>query len=175
MKLFSLFLVLILFADSSLTFARGGRGGGGGGGRGGGGGMRGGGGGGARMSSGRSGDFSSRGSAPSSVNRSSRNVSNSRQDVNINRNVNVNASGGGYYGGGWGGYYPAGAAFAFTTTAVMTAVVIGDLVDTPQAEKPSDCEQKDVSGIAYVKCGEVWYKPMFNGTDVQYEVVKSPL
>lgn len=171
MKLFSTLLILSLVFESTAVFAR--RGGGGGGARGGGG-MRGGGGG-ARMSGGRSGSFSSRGAAPSSVNRSTRNVSSrsARQDVNINRNVNVNTSGG-YYGG-WGGYYPAGAAFAWTTTAVMTAVVIGDIVDQPQAEKPSDCEQRDVSGVAYVKCGEVWYKPMFNGTDVQYEVVKSPI
>jgi len=52
-----------------------------------------------------------------------------------------------------------------------TSAVIGDTVDST----PSDCDQRVVSGITYTKCGEVWYKPMYNGTDVQYEVVKSPL
>lgn len=171
MKLISFSLIFSLLLVSSETFAR--RGGGGGG-RGGGGFSRGGGGG------ARSGNFSARSSAPMSANRdsSSRNVSNRRassdKDININRNVNV--SGGGY-NSGWGGYYPAGAAFAFTTTAIVTTAVIGDIIHDPHHyhESPSDCDQREVSGVTYTKCGEVWYKPMYNGTDVQYEVVKSPL
>jgi hypothetical protein len=126
-----------------------------------------------------------RGSARTSVNRSgnvnrnanvNRNV-NVNQNVNVNRNVNVHHDvdvyhHGGYYGGGccYHDYHPVATAAAVTATAMVTAAVIGSIVNT----LPPSCTSIVVNGIGYQQCGSTWYQPQFSGTSTTYVVVNAP-
>lgn len=126
-----------------------------------------------------------RGSARTSVNRSgnvnrsanvNRNV-NVNQNVNVNRNVNVHHDVdvhhyGGYYGGGccYHDYHPVATAAAVTATAMVTAAVIGSIVNT----LPAGCTSIVVNGIGYQQCGSTWYQPQFSGTSTTYVVVNAP-
>jgi hypothetical protein len=119
-----------------------------------------------------------RSSANSSVNRNynqntnvNRNV-NVNQNVNVNRNVNVNVNNnyhGGYYGGGCC-YHPVATAAAVTGAAVVTAAVVGSIVDRP----PAGCVTQVINGLAYQQCGSTWYQPQMSGTTTTYVVVNAP-
>src|SRR5271156_4751606 len=127
-----------------------------------------------------------RGSAQSSVNRNqnmnrntnvNRNTNanvNRNTNVNVNRNVNVDVhndyhGGGGYYGGGCC-YHPVATAAAVTATAMVTAAVIGSVVNTV----PPSCSSVIVNGLAYQQCGSTWYQPQFAGSSQTFVVVNAP-
>lgn len=125
-----------------------------------------------------------RSSANNSVNRNynqntnvNRNV-NVNQNVNVNRNVNVNVNngyrGGGYYGGGYYGggccYHPIATAAAVTATAMVTAAVVGSIVNRP----PAGCITQVINGFAYQQCGNTWYQPQMSGTMTTYVVINAP-
>jgi hypothetical protein len=144
-------LVLASFAMAPVAEARGGGGGG-----------RAGGGGGAHVGGG------------------DRQVNNSRADVrtnnvrntsvnnvNVNRNVNVNASRGGCCNGGWDNdYHPVATAAAVTATVAVTSAVIGSMVRTV----PAGCVPVNYGGIVYQQCGSTWYQPQGG----QYIVINPP-
>jgi len=91
----------------------------------------------------------------------------------VNRNVDVNVHGG-YYGGGYYGggccYHPVATAAAVTATAMVTAAVIGSVVNTV----PPSCTVVAVNGISYQQCGNTWYQPQYSGSQVTYVVVNPP-
>ncbi len=96
----------------------------------------------------------------------------------MNRNVNVNTSGG-YYGGG-GGYYggggccydshPVAGALAVTAAVAVTAAAIGSIVNQP----PAGCATQIVNGLAYQNCNGTWYQPQMSGSNTTYVVVNAP-
>ncbi len=104
--------------------------------------------------------------SPSRANvNSNRNINvnrNKNVNVNSNRNVNVNVDrdvhvhGGGYYGGCCyhDNYHPVATAAAVTATAMVTAAVVGSIVNTV----PSGCSTVIVNGFAYQQCGTTWYQ-----------------
>ena len=152
-------LVLTSFAMASYAdaaAARGGGGGGGGGARGGGGG----GGGGQRQTA--------------QVNNSkadarTNNVrSTSVNNVNVDRDVNVNVEGhGGCCHGGWDNdYHPVAAAAAVTAGIAVTSAIVGSLVRTV----PANCVPVNYGGMVYQQCGSTWYQPQGS----QYVVVNPP-
>src|SRR5271170_2256708 len=156
-QIVALLAIAILVSGTSLSAQRGGRGGGGGGARGGGGGAQ-------------------RSSARSSVNSPSRNVNqkqNRNNNVNRNNNTNVNVDnnyhGGGYYGGGCC-YHPVATAAAVTATAMVTAAVIGSVVNSP----PAGCSTQIINGLAYQNCNGTWYQPQMSGSSTTYIVVNAP-
>jgi hypothetical protein len=100
-----------------------------------------------------------------------RNV-NRNTNVNVNRHVDVDVDHhyhGGYYGGCCyhGGV---GTAMAVTATAMVTAAVIGSMVNT----LPVGCTQVIVNGFAYQQCGSTWYQPQLAGSSTTYVVVNAP-
>jgi len=119
------------------------------------------------------------GSARTSVNRGNvnRNAnvnSNRNVNANVNRNVNVNVHHDvdvhhSYYGGGCC-YHPVATAAAVTATAMVTAAVIGSMVNT----LPPSCTVVMVNGLTYQQCGSTWYQPQFVGTSTTYVVVAAP-
>jgi hypothetical protein len=80
------------------------------------------------------------------------------RDVNVNRNVN----GAGY--DSWG--HPVATAAAPTGAAVAVGTMVAAL--------PSNCTVVAAGGIAYQRCGNSYYQPIFRGTAVQYVVVAPP-
>lgn len=119
-----------------------------------------------------------RASSRTSVNR---NVNAHRNvNANVNRNVNVNVDRdvhvhGGYYGGGYYGGccynpHPVATAAAVTATAMVTAAVIGSIVNT----LPAGCTSVIVNGFAYQQCGSTWYQPQISGSSTTYIVVNPP-
>jgi hypothetical protein len=105
-----------------------------------------------------------------------RNV-NVNQTVNVNRNVNVHVDNdvhvhGGYYGGPCCYYnpHPVATAAAVTATAVVTAAVIGSVVNT----LPVGCTTVIVNGFSYRQCGSTWYQPQISGSTTTYVVVNTP-
>lgn len=57
-----------------------------------------------------------------------------------------------------------------TTAAAVTAAAIGSIVyDLPQT-----CTLTTVNGVTYENCNNVWYRPEYVGTTVQYVVVEAP-
>jgi hypothetical protein len=145
-------ITLVLLLSFSPSFAQR-KGGGGGANRGGGG---------ARTSVNRGGNVSNN----ANIN-SNRNVNvNSNRDVNIHRDVDIH---GGYYGGGCC-YHPIATAAAVTATAMVTAAVIGSMVNT----LPPSCSVVMINGLTYQQCGSTWYQPQFVGTSTTYVVVNAP-
>lgn len=69
------------------------------------------------------------------------------------------AYGDGYYGGGCC-YHPVATAAAVTATAMVTAAVIGSVVNSV----PPSCTAVMVNGMTYQQCGSTWYRPQFVGT-----------
>ena len=109
--------------------------------------------------------------------RAARSSVNVNRNTNVNRNVNVNVDRdvhvhGGYYGGGccYGGYHPVATAAAVTATAMVTAAVIGSIVNTV----PAGCSTVMVNGFAYQQCGSTWYQPQMSGSSTTYVVVNAP-
>ena len=146
------------------------------------------------------GNHSSRGSATSSVNRSNtgnrnsntnsnnsnvnRNTNvNTNKNVNVNSNKNVNVNVDNNRGGYYGGYgYNSGCCYhqsvggavataaAVTATSMVTAAVVGSMVNT----LPPSCSSIVVNGIAYQQCGSTWYQPQFAGGNTTYMVINPP-
>ena len=111
----------------------------------------------------------------SNVNRNTNVNSNRNTNVNVNKNVNVNVDNnrGGYYGGGYNSgccYHPVATAAAVTATTMVTAAVIGSMVNT----LPPSCSSVVVNGIAYQQCGSTWYQPQFSGGNTSYVVINAP-
>ncbi len=174
-------LVLASFAMAPYADAAGrggGGGGGGGGGRGGGGG--GGGGGGARAGGGGGGAHAASGGGAS---RQSAQVNNSRADartnnvrsgsvnnvnnVNVDRNVNVNVEGHGGCCGGWDNdYHPVATAAAVTAAVGVTSAIVGSMVRTV----PAGCVPVNYGGVVYQQCGSTWYQPQGG----QFVVINPP-
>jgi hypothetical protein len=167
-------LALTSFAAATCADAAG-RGGGGGGG-----GARGGGGGGGAHAAAGGG---ARASGGGGGGRQSAQVNNSRADartndvrsssvnnvnnVNVQRNVNVNVEQGGCCGGGWDNdYHPVATAAAVGAAVAVTSAVIGSMVNTV----PPGCAPVNYGGMVYQQCGSTWYQPQGS----QYIVVNPP-
>ena len=111
---------------------------------------------------------------------------NVNQNKNVNRNTNVNVDrnrdididvdvdhrhgGYGYNNGCCYNNNPIPTAAAVTATAVVTAAVVGSIVNQP----PAGCITTVVNGMAYQQCGSTWYQPQYAGTSVTYMVVGHP-
>jgi len=96
---------------------------------------------------------------------------NRNANINVNRDVDVNVHH--YYGGGYGYgccYHPVATAAALTATAMVTAAVIGSMVNT----LPPSCTAVFINGITYQQCGGAWYQPQFSGPSVTYVVINPP-
>jgi len=171
-------LVLASFAIAPYADAAAARGGGGGGG-----GARasGGGGGGGARAAGASGGGARPTGAGGGGTRQSAQVNNSQADartnnvrstsvnnVNVDRDVNVNVEGhGGCCGGGWDNdYHPVATAAAVGTAVAVTSAVVGSMVRSV----PSSCVPVNYGGMVYQQCGSTWYQPQGS----QYVVVNPP-
>ena len=156
-------LVLASFALAPYADAAG-RGGGGGGGRaaGAGGGTRAAAGGGARQSAqvnNSRADVRTNNVRSSSVN----NVNN----VNVDRNVNVDVEGHGGCCGGWDNdYHPVATAAAVGAGIAVTSAIIGSIVRSV----PPGCVPVNYGGMVYQQCGSTWYQPQGS----QYVVINPP-
>jgi hypothetical protein len=171
-------LALTSFAMVTLVDAagRGGGGGGGGGARagggGGGGGARaggGGGGGGARnvQASNINADVRTNNVRSTSVNNVNvNNVNRNVNNVNVDRNVNVNVNNGCCNGGWDNNYHPVATAAAVTAAVGVTSAIVGSMVRTV----PVGCVPVNYGGMIYQQCGTVWYQPQAG----QYVVINAP-
>ena|SRR5690349_2645173 len=154
-------LILAGFSIAPYADAAAARGGGGGGARaaGGGGGARAGGGGGARQSA--QVDNSRADTRTNNVRSTSVN------NVNVDRDVNVNVEGHGGCCGGWDNdYHPVAAAAAISAGVAVTSAVVGSLVQSV----PPSCVPVNYGGMVYQQCGSTWYQPQGS----QYVVVNPP-
>ena len=154
-------LVLTSFSIAPDADAAAARGGGGGGARaaGGGGGARAGGGGGARQSAQVD---NSRADARTNNVRST-----SVNNVNVERDVNVNVEGHGGCCGGWDNdYHPVATAAAVGSAIAVTSAVVGSMVRSV----PPNCVPVNYGGMVYQQCGSTWYQPQGS----QYVVVSPP-
>ena len=159
-------LVLASFAMAPYADAAAARGGGGGGG-----GARaaGGGGGGARAAG--AGGGAARQSAQVNNSRADTRTNNVRSssvnNVNVDRNVNVNVEGHGGCCGGWDNdYHPVATAAAVGAAVAVTSAVIGSMVPSV----PPNCVPVNYGGMVYQQCGGTWYQPQGS----QYVVVNPP-
>ena len=154
-------LVLASFSMAPCAEAAvgGGRGGGGGGGGGGARAGAGGGGGGARQSAQVN---NSRADARTNNVRST-----SVNNVNVERNVNVDVEGHRGCCGGWDNdYHPVATAAAVTGAVAVTSAVVGSIVRSV----PPSCVPVNYGGMVYQQCGSTWYQPQGS----QYVVVNPP-
>jgi hypothetical protein len=55
-------------------------------------------------------------------------------------------------------------------TGIATGLAIGTFVYT----LPPNCVYADYGGLAYRRCGDVWYQPNYEDSRVHYVVVKQP-
>ena len=166
-------LVLASFAMAPYADAAGGRGGGGGGGgRGGGGGGAGagGGGGGARSAQAAGGGGGARQNAQVNNSRADTRTNNVRSssvnNVNVDRNVNVNVEQHGCCGGWDNDYHPVATAAAVGAAVAVTSAVVGSMVRTV----PAGCVPVNYGGMVYQQCGGTWYAPQGS----QFVVVNPP-
>lgn len=56
------------------------------------------------------------------------------------------------------------------TAALVTAAAIGSIV----YELPPTCTVTIIDNVTYQNCNNVWYRPEYVGTTVQYVVVEAP-
>jgi len=89
---------------------------------------------------------------------------NNVNNVNVERNVNVNVSGNsGCCHNGWDNdYHPVATAAAVGATVA----IIGSMVPRP----PPGCVPVNYGGVVYQQCGSTWYQPQGS----QYAVVNPP-
>ena len=87
-------------------------------------------------------------------------------NVNVERNVNVNVDSGGCCNNGWDNDHPVATAAAVGATIAVTSAVIGSIVNKP----PANCVPVNYGGIVYQQCGSTWYQPQ----GPQYVVVAPP-
>ena len=92
--------------------------------------------------------------------------SGSVNNVNVDRNVNVNVEGHGCCGGWDNDYHPVATAAAVSATVAMTSAVIGSMVNSV----PPSCVPVNYGGMVYQQCGGTWYQPQGS----QYVVVNPP-
>ncbi|CDY73661.1 hypothetical protein BGLT_03031 [Caballeronia glathei] len=90
-------------------------------------------------------------------------IDRSRNDIDVNRNVNVDVR-------GRDDYHPLATAAAVTATVAVTAAVVGSIARS----LPAGCGPVMVDGVAYQQCGNTWYQPQYAGTETQYVVVAAP-
>ncbi len=84
-------------------------------------------------------------------------------NVNVERNVNVNVEG----HGGWDNDdHPVATAAAVGATVAVTSAIVGSMVATV----PSSCVPVNYGGMVYQQCGSTWYQPQ----GAQYVVVNPP-
>jgi hypothetical protein len=160
-------LVLASFVMAPYADAAGRGGGGGGGGRA----AAGGGGGGSRAAAGGGGGGGARQNAQVNDNRADARTNNVRSssvnNVNVDRNVNVNVEQHGCCGGGWDNdYHPVATAVAVGAAVAVTSAVVGSMV----ASVPPSCVPVNYAGMVYQQCGGTWYQPQ----GPQYIVVNPP-
>jgi len=96
------------------------------------------------------------------VNNVNRNVNN----VNVDRNVNVNVNNGCCNGGWDNNYHPVATAAAVTAAVGVTSAIVGSMVRTV----PVGCVPVNYGGMIYQQCGTVWYQPQAG----QYVVINAP-
>ena len=104
---------------------------------------------------------------------------NRNTNVNVNRNVDVHGGtyrGCCYHDGNWGAYTAGavtgaaiGAAVAHPTTVVV-APAVGSLVGV----LPGSCAAVNVGGTVLYNCGNVYYRPFYQGASLVYQVVTYP-
>ncbi len=104
-----------------------------------------------------------------SASRTSVHNKNTNVNRNVNRNTNIDVDRdvdrrGCCYHSGWG------TAAAIATTAVVTAAVVGSVVNT----LPPSCTLIVANGFTYQQCGTVWYQPQISGSSTTYIVVNAP-
>ena len=89
-------------------------------------------------------------------------------NVNVNRNVNVNVDNNrGCCNNGWDDdFHPVATAAAVTATVAVTSAIVGSIVRTV----PPGCVPVSYGGMVYQQCAGTWYQPQ--GT--QYIVVNPP-
>jgi hypothetical protein len=92
--------------------------------------------------------------------------STSVNNVNVERNVNVDVDRGCCHGGWDNDYHPVATAAAVTATVAVTSAVVGSMVRTV----PAGCVPVNYGGIVYQQCGTVWYQPQGS----QYVVINPP-
>jgi hypothetical protein len=83
-------------------------------------------------------------------------------NVNVNRNVNVDVDGGCCNNGWDNDHHPIAAAAVITGTAA----IIGSMVNTV----PTNCVPINYGGMIYQQCGSTWYQPQGS----QFIVVNPP-
>jgi hypothetical protein len=158
-------LVLASFAMAPYVDAAAARGGGGGGGGGGGarGAGAGGGGSGTRAAAGGGARQSAQVDNSKADARSNNVRSTSVNNVNVERNVDVNVEG----HGGWDNdYHPVATAAAVGSAVAVTSAVVGSMVRSV----PPSCVPVNYGGMVYQQCGSTWYQPQGS----QYVVVNPP-
>jgi len=163
-------LALASFAMAPLAEARGGGGGGGGHHAGGGGGGHhagGGGGGGGAHAGGGGGRKNVQANHNKADVRTNHVRNTSVNNVNIDRNVNVNVDRGGCCNGGWDNdYHPVATAVAVTAAVGVTSAIVGSMVRTV----PTGCVPVNYGGMIYQQCGGTWYQPQGS----QFVVISPP-
>ena len=93
--------------------------------------------------------------------------STSVNNVNVDRNVNVNVEGDGGCCGGWDNdYHPVATAAAISAGVAVTSAIVGSLVRSV----PPSCVPVNYGGMVYQQCGSTWYQPQGS----QYVVVNPP-
>lgn len=98
------------------------------------------------------------------VNRSGNRNVNRNVDRNVNRNINRNVN----VHSDWDRhhYHPVARGVAVGVTAAAVGSVVYGL--------PGGCRTVVVNGIGYRDCGNVWYAPRYQGSQVVYVVVNQP-
>jgi hypothetical protein len=86
-------------------------------------------------------------------------------DINVNRNINMNAHNYGHHGGCCyrDHYHP-------IATAAAVALAVGTIVSV----LPADCQVQWVDNFNYELCGDVWYQPRMVGSSTTYVVIDDP-
>jgi hypothetical protein len=93
--------------------------------------------------------------------------SSSVNNVNVDRDVNVNVEGHGGCCGGWDNdYHPVATAAAVGAGVAVTSAVVGSMVRSV----PPSCVPVNYGGMVYQQCGSTWYQPQGS----QYVVVNPP-
>ena len=93
--------------------------------------------------------------------------STSVNNVNVERNVNVNVDNHGCCNNGWDNdYHPVATAAAVGTAVAVTSAIVGSIVNAP----PPGCAPINYGGMVYQQCGNTWYAPQ----GAQFVVVKPP-
>jgi hypothetical protein len=105
-------------------------------------------------------------------------VSGTRGTVSAHRSAAMSAHYHAYSPSYWGWYGYAPYHYYYPTTLSPAAEVPqteSDKVGTVVNEIPANCESKSINEIIYKHCGVKWYEPQFSGTEIEYEIVESPI